>query len=94
MQRITLQKLTRELCHELYKNWQNDDAKGKGYGTETERLAIKYAFEELGLETVNADTILKNIRSQHILDKLGFEFIKQEGDFKYYHLEKRKWLQV
>lgn len=66
---------------------QNDDSKGKGYGTEAERLAIKYAFEELGMHAVNADTVVKNKRSQHILDKLGFEFIKEEGDFRYYRLE-------
>lgn len=39
-----------------------------------------------------ADTIIKNVRSQHILDKLGFEFVLEEGDFKYYKLEKKKWL--
>ncbi|SCZ76878.1 GNAT family N-acetyltransferase [Pseudobutyrivibrio xylanivorans] len=162
MQKITLQKMTRGLCHELYKGWQNDDAifmdmsmfkpfeyspekvdkyfdskqeptrilfvimledkpigevqlkqidfdnkecelsihmqnddfKGKGYGTEAERQAIQYAFEELELEIIYADTIVKNVRSQHIIDKLGFEFIRQEGDFKYYQLEKKKWLRV
>lgn len=162
MQKIRLQKMTRELCHELYKGWQNDDAifmdmsmfnpfeyspekvdryfdskqestrilfaimledkpigevqlkqidfdnkecelsihmqnddfKCKGYGTEAERLAIQYAFKELGLVIVNADTVVKNTRSQHILNKLGFEFIKQDGDFKYYQLEKKKWLRV
>ena len=67
---------------------QNDSVKGKGYGTEAERLAIKYAFEELGMQAVNADTVVKNARSQHILDKLGFEFIREEGDFRYYRLEK------
>ena len=67
---------------------QNDEVKGKGYGTEAERLAIQYAFEELGMKAVNADTVVKNVRSQHILDKLGFEFIKEAGDFKYYRLEK------
>lgn len=67
---------------------QNDSVKGKGYGTEAERLTIKYAFEELGMQAVNADTVTKNARSQHILDKLGFKFIREEGDFRYYRLEK------
>ena len=66
---------------------QNDNYKGKGYGTEAERLAVKYSFDELGMKAVNADTVVKNVRSQHILDKLGFEFIGKEGDFKYYRLE-------
>ena len=68
---------------------QNDDVKGKGYGTEAERLAIQYAFEELGMKAVNADTVVKNLRSQHILDKIGFEFIKEEGNFRHYRLEKK-----
>ena len=26
MQNIKLKNMTREICHELYKNWQNDEA--------------------------------------------------------------------
>lgn len=156
MQIIELKKMTRELCHELYRKWQNDDSiymdmslfkpytyrveavdryydskqepsrilfaimledrpigevqlkqidqdkkectlsihmqnddvKGRGYGTDAERQAIRYAFDELGMKAVNADTAIKNVRSQHILDKLGFKLIKEEGDFRYYRLEK------
>ena len=69
---------------------QNDSFKGKGYGTEAEKLAIQYAFDEMGMEAVNADTVVKNVRSQHILDKIGFEFLKEDGDFRYYRLEKSK----
>lgn len=67
---------------------QNDSFKGKGYGTEAENLAIKYAFDELGMVAVNADTVVKSTRSQHILEKIGFQFLKEEGDFRYYRLEK------
>jgi RimJ/RimL family protein N-acetyltransferase len=159
LDKVSLTIMTRELCHELYKSWENDDSiymdmslfkpynyreeavdryydskqepsrrlfaimledkpigevqlkqidqdkkectlsihmqndavKGKGYGTQAERLAIKYAFEELGMMAVNADTVVKNVRSQHILDKLGFWFIKEEGDFKYYRLERKDY---
>ena len=38
---------------------QNDAAKDKGYGTQAERLAVKYAFDKLGMVAVNADTIMK-----------------------------------
>jgi len=156
MQKIELRKMTRELCHELYKDWQhddsifmdmslfkpysyreeavdryydsrqepsrvlfaimlgnrpigemqikqidlvkkectlsihmqNDDVKGKGYGTEAERLAIQYAFEKLGMSAINADTVVKNKRSRHILEKLGFKLIREEGDLIFYRLEK------
>ena len=66
---------------------QNDSVKGKGYGTQAEKLAIKYAFEKLGMLAVNADAVLKNTRSQHVLEKVGFRFVKEEGIFRYYRLE-------
>mgnify|MGYP003192075572 CR=1 FL=1 len=66
---------------------QNDSVKGKGYGTQAEKLAIKYAFEKLGMLAVNADAVLKNTRSQHVLEKVGFRFVKEEGIFRYYRVE-------
>ena len=36
---------------------QNDAVKGRGYGPQAERLAVKTAFDELGMAAVNADTI-------------------------------------
>ena len=61
---ITLEIMTRELCHKLYRDFQNDSdindtVKGKGYGTRAEALAVEYAFARLGLATVYADTIQK-----------------------------------
>ena len=153
---IELKKMTRELCHELYKSWsndasiymdmslfkpysynkasvdryfdsknepsriifaimldgkpigelqlkqidlekaectlsihmQNDAVKDKGYGTQAEQLAVKYAFDELGMVAVNADTIMKNTRSQHVLEKVGFHLIGEDGAFKYYRIER------
>lgn len=153
---IQLKKMTRELCHELYKHWsndasiyadmsafkpyvyneaqvdryfesknepsrilfaimldgspigelqlkridrekaectlsihmQNDTVKGKGYGTQAERLAVKIAFEEMGMTAVNADTIMKNTRSQHVLEKAGLRFVGDDGSFKYYRIER------
>ena len=148
--RITLELMTRELCHALFRGWQNDPAiyadmslyrpyvydeaavdryfdakrepsrtvlaimlagepigevqlkridrekgectlsvhmkhdglKGCGFGTEAERLAVAYAFETLGLCAVNADTVKKNTRSAHVLEKVGFKRIgEDEGVF-------------
>ena len=67
---------------------QNDAVKGKGYGTQAERLILQYAFEDLGMVAVNADAALKNTRSQHVLEKVGFKFIKEDGDFKYYRIDR------
>ena len=66
---------------------QNDAVKGRGYGTCAERLAVQYAFEVLGMTGVNADVIVKNERSQHVLEKVGFQYIREEKGFKYYRYE-------
>lgn len=68
---------------------QNDAVKGHGYGTYAERLALRYAFEDLGMAAVNADVITKNTRSSHVLEKIGFEYIKEENGFKYYRYERK-----
>ena len=67
---------------------QNDAVKGKGYGTQAECLAVKIAFDELGMAAVNADTVMKNTRSQHVLEKAGFRFVGEDGTFKYYRIER------
>lgn len=63
---------------------QDDCVKGKGYGTQAERLLLKYAFEELGMAAVNADAVQKNARSQYVLEKVGFRFVCEDETFKYY----------
>ena len=67
---------------------QNDSVKGHGYGTLAEKLALKYAFEVLGMNAVNADTIIKNTRSGHVLEKVGFRFIEEKDGFRYYRCER------
>ena len=67
---------------------QNDSVKGRGFGTRAEQLAAEYAFRELGMNRVLADVVVKNIRSRHVLQKAGFRFLRQEGDFLWYFLER------
>ncbi len=67
---------------------QNDSVKGQGIGTEAIRLAIGYAFSELHMSAINADAVLKNTRSRHVLEKLGFVFLREEGIFMYYRMER------
>lgn len=63
---------------------QNDAVKGHGYGTRAEQLALQYAFDTLGMVAVNADTVIKNTRSQHVLEKIGFQYVGEKDGFKYY----------
>ncbi len=67
---------------------QNDAVKGKGYGTQAERLAVQYAFEKLGMAVIHADAVLKNTRSQHVLEKVGFRLVGEDETFKYYRMER------
>ena len=71
---------------------QNDAVKDKGYGTQAERLILQYAFDELGLAAVNADAAIRNTRSQHVLEKVGFRYTHEDGSFKYYRCDNNKRL--
>ena len=37
---------------------------------------------------VNADTVKKNTRSQHVIEKAGFKFINEDEYFKYYRIQR------
>ena len=63
---------------------QNDSVKGKGYGKKAILMAYCWARDVLGMQTVKADVVLKNTRSQHILEKLGFHLVNEDETFKYY----------
>ena len=52
------------------------------------KLTLKYVFNELDIPILYADSILSNKRSQHVLEKVGFKLIKEEGDFKYYCIQR------
>ena len=63
---------------------QNDSVKGLGYGTQIARLVLEYAFDNLEMDAVYAYTLVKNTRSQHVLEKVGFRYISEKDGFKYY----------
>ena len=73
---------------ELGVTMQNESFKGKGYGTQIVKLALEYAFGELKMDAVWAGTVLRNTRSQHVLEKAGFRYVREDGTFKYYRYEK------
>ena len=76
---------------ELSIHMQNDSVKNKGYGTQAEKIAVQYAFEKLKMNTVLADSVLKNLRSQHVLEKVGFSYVGQDDTFKYYRYEREAY---
>ena len=63
---------------------QNNSVKGKGYGTKAILMAYCWARDVLGMQAVKADVVLKNTRSQHIFEKLGFRLVNEDETFKYY----------
>jgi len=50
--------------------------RGKGYGSEALRLALRYAFDELNLERVGLDVIANNAAAIRAYERAGF---RQEG---------------
>ena len=67
---------------------KNAGYKDRGIGTQAERLAVQYVFHELDIPVLYADTIRTNTRSQHVLEKVGFRFLREDEDFKYYEIRR------
>lgn len=66
--------------------------KDRGFGTQAERLAIRYAFYVLDVPTVYADSVLTNTRSQHVLEKVGFQLVREDKERKYYRITRPEQL--
>lgn len=56
--------------------WLGKDFEGKGIMTKSTAALIRYGFEELGLNKIEITCAVKNLRSQMIPQRLGFQ---QEG---------------
>ena len=67
---------------------KNDGFKGRGFGTQAERLAVDFIFNELDIPTVFADAIRPNLSSQHVLEKLGFRLTGEDESFRYYRMDR------
>ena len=76
---------------ELSIHLQNDSVKNLGFGARAERLLLQYAFDTLKMNVVYADAVLTNARSQHVLEKLGFERTGEDGTFVHYRLNIDEW---
>jgi len=47
------------------------DCWGRGLATEGARAVIRYAFEELDLDSLVSFTVPENLRSRHVIEKIG-----------------------
>ena len=65
---------------------KNAAYKDKGFGTRAEQLAVRFVFEELDIPVLYADSILTNTRSQHVLEKVGFQFLYADAERKHYRI--------
>ena len=78
-------------CCILSIHMKNDSVKNRGYGTRAEILALECAFGTLEMETVFADAIYKNKRSQHVLEKIGFQKAHSDEQCVYSRCDKEVW---
>ncbi|WP_317637734.1 GNAT family N-acetyltransferase [Lactobacillus xylocopicola] len=77
---------------------------GQGYMTEALKSLFEYAFKQLGQEEIWAGTFKQNQRSQHLLRRLGFQYMYSVDlgmisrlfayEEKYYLLKKEEWLKI
>ena len=61
----------------------------RGFGTRAEKLAVEYVFRTMDIPTLYADTVLTNTRSQHVLEKVGFQYTHADDCKKYYRITRK-----
>ena len=79
-------------CCELGLCLVNDRVKNRGLGTAALRLALRHGFGALGMERIGADALLRNTRSQHVMQKAGFRYVSEDAHFKYYQITREQFL--
>ena len=85
---VKLYDIVDGVCATLGIALKNTQWTDRGFGTVAEGLAVNYVFHELGIPTLYADTVLTNTRSQHVLEKVGFQFLYADERKKYYGITK------
>ena len=71
----------------------NEKFWNKGYATEASIAWLDYGFNQMNIEKMNAYTHAQNGASNHILQKVGFQFMKDYPDkegviWKWWQMEK------
>ena len=50
----------------------------RGYATEGARAALKFGFEQVGLDEILSFTVPDNLRSRHVMKKVGMRYSAQD----------------
>ncbi|MFX3632383.1 MAG: GNAT family N-acetyltransferase [Candidatus Pristimantibacillus sp.] len=70
----------------------------KGYTTQASQGLLTYLFENTDVEELNAIALIRNMPSNRVLQKCGFEWINdlEIGDERYhcYKLQKNNWVEL
>jgi ribosomal-protein-serine acetyltransferase len=69
--------------------WLREDATGRGLMTEAARLALDFAFDELGLHRIRCAAATENHASLTVIRHLGFQF---EGSARQAEFVGNRWL--
>ncbi|WP_081795589.1 GNAT family N-acetyltransferase [Butyrivibrio sp. MC2021] len=85
---VIIKNIEDHTCATLGICLKNGKYKDQGIGTQAEKLAVDYVFNELDIPTLYADSIQPNTRSQHVLEKVGFKYVNEDADFKYYQIDR------
>ena len=85
---IVIKDIREYECATMSISLRNSGYKDQGIGTEAERQAVEYVFYEMDIPVLYADTIKTNMRSQHVLEKVGFVFVREDDEFRYYEIKR------
>ena len=85
---IVIKNIEAHQCATMGLSLKNAKYKDRGIGTAAERSAIRFVFEVLDIPILYADTVKTNTRSQHVLEKVGFVFLREDQNFKYYRIDR------
>ena len=86
---VVLKEIDREQkCCTMGITLVNDSYKNQGIGTAAEMLTLEYAFTQMEMRTVFADALITNLRSRHVLEKVGFRETHADAQFAYYRCDK------
>jgi RimJ/RimL family protein N-acetyltransferase len=64
-----------EIGYEIDEKYQN-----QGLATEAARALVEYAFQHDSVQFISANTLAEKNASNHLLQKLGFQFVGEEID--------------